>query len=49
MAGVSNSNSFVGHILAKNELAGHIKIKIVSAGLNRDRVEGALTAPKTVI
>jgi hypothetical protein len=35
IAGVSNSNSFEGHILTKNELAGRIKIKKVSAGLNR--------------
>jgi len=47
-SGVSNSNLFEGHILTKKELAGRIKIKIGLRGPQL-RVEGELTAPKTVI
>jgi hypothetical protein len=47
-AGVSNSNSFEGHILTKNEPTGRIKIKLGLCG-SQQRVEGAFAAPKIVI
>jgi len=46
--GVSNSNSFEGHIFIKNELAAHAKIKRGLRG-PQQRVKGALIAPKTAI